>query len=84
VTGSPVDNLRGADRPDWDSYGARALSPEVIELAERIYENIRFVPTVDGGFQVEFRCGGVDAEIEFSEGGELEGVYVSKGRGWTG
>jgi hypothetical protein len=77
---SPVDNLRGADRPGWDSYGATPLSPEIIELAERVYQNIWFVPTSNGGFQVEFHCGGIDAEIEFSELGELEGVYVAKDR----
>jgi hypothetical protein len=77
---SPVDNLRGADRPGWDTYGAAPITPEIIELAERVYSAIAFVPTTDGGFQVEFHCGGIDAEIEFSELGELEGVYVSKAR----
>jgi hypothetical protein len=79
---SPVDNLRDGrlHRAGWDSYEARPLSPEIVELAERIYQNICFVPTTDGGFQVEFHCGGIDAEIVFSELGELEGVYVAKDR----
>lgn len=75
---TPVDNLRGTTEPNWDSYEARALTPEVIELADSIYRNIAFVPTTNGGFQVEFHCGGFDVEIEIDSQRRLAGVYIER------
>lgn len=75
---NPVDNLRTATVENWDTYGAAALTPEIIALADRIYDAIHFIPTSNGGFQIEFHAGGLDVEIEIDQQGGLEGVYVSR------
>ena len=60
--------------------GSAALTPEIIALADRIYDAIHFIPTSNGGFQIEFHAAGFDVEIEVDEKGELEGTYVSRNR----
>jgi hypothetical protein len=58
--------------PDWNSYGARTIQPEVVRTASALLHHLAHddipqpavVPTVRGGVQLEWHTRGIDLEIE--------------------
>jgi hypothetical protein len=67
---------------NWDSYGARRISPEATAFAlQLLSETMRadtpvpaVVPTSRGGVQLEWHTRGIDLEVEIKSPGRL---YVS-------
>src|SRR5437870_3472186 len=57
---------------NWNSYGARAIQPDVVRAASDLLRNVAqndtpppaVVPTVHGGVQLEWHTRGVVLEIE--------------------
>lgn len=60
--------------PDWDSYGAPPLTEAALTAADRLV----FVPTGDGGVQVELHTAGSEVEFRLSSLGAVEYVFVSR------
>lgn len=59
----PLDRLRALNS-DWNSYGAPAIDPRAISVAESILGTPgQATPTNQGGVQIEWHCGGVDLEF---------------------
>ena len=79
-----IDTLLGLLRLEfnWDSYGALTVSPRAVCAALRFLARElpagaplpSFVPTVDGGIQLEWHVGGIDIELRFTE--DSERVYA--------
>jgi hypothetical protein len=69
--------------PNWDSYGARSIEPEILAAAARwLAENMMpetprpaVLPTVRGGVQFEWSIRGLDLEIELISPDELHVAY---------
>ena len=67
-----IESLR-ALAPNWDSYGAPAIDPDVIEAAKafiaKLPENVAFrpliVPMSNGTLQLEWHDGPKSLELEF-------------------
>ena len=57
-------------RPGWDSYGGRPITEQAIATAQAI----AFVPSPNGGVQIELHAGGADVEIEIGADGYVETV----------
>lgn len=63
-------------KPNWDGYGALAIKPEAIKMAELIlgrrsikrFSEPSLVPLCDGGIQLEWHS---DLEAEISIDGDL-------------
>jgi hypothetical protein len=59
-------------RPDWDSYGASPIDPDIVVGAVYLLDSIMcrdspgpsVVPTNSGGVQIEWHTKGIDLEIE--------------------
>src|SRR6476659_749758 len=81
VSGSAPEWLAKADEtlqtllalpPNWNSYGARTIQPDVVQATSSLLHDIArddtpqpaIVPTVRGGVQLEWHTRGVDLEIE--------------------
>jgi hypothetical protein len=60
-------------RDDWDSYGGVPITPQAIRTAEAVF----FVPTSNGGIQVEMHAGGIEVEVEIRPDGRVVSVLVS-------
>jgi len=56
---------------NWDSYGAVPITEDALRVAEAV----AFVPTCDGGVQIELHGGGVDIEIEIGPDGIVTDIY---------
>jgi hypothetical protein len=64
--------------PNWNSYGARPVSPDNVRAAKDLLRAIvqpetprpSVVPTVGGGVQLEWHTGGIDLEIEIQAPGQ--------------
>lgn len=74
VRPAPIDQGAGhpADRfadlkEDWDSYGAKQITPEAIKAAKALW----FVPLPNGGIQVEAHLAGGEIEFEINPDGSL-------------
>lgn len=85
----------GALPPGWDSYGASAISPSAISVAEQLLKLLAdhnaprpaLVPTSDGGIQIEWY--GADVEIQLEIDPDPNEVYlfyrnVETGMSWHG
>lgn len=67
--------------PNWNSYGARAVQPLIIQSAMKLLREIvrsdtprpSVAPTARGGVQLEWHTRGVDLEIELAV---PEGIHV--------
>ena len=70
-----LDELAALE-PNWDSYGAKAMHPAVIEAVRGFLEWLaanhadlpqpRVIPIVDGGVSVHWGCsGGLDIDFDF-------------------
>lgn len=59
--------------PDWDSYGA----PPPTEAALAAADRLMFVPTGEGGMQIELHKGGIDIDVTVSDVGKINYVYIS-------
>lgn len=59
---------------DWDSYGGQPPTKAAIEAAEKIHNNLAYVPVRDGSIQIEFHAAGADVEIAVNPEGKV--VYV--------
>lgn len=67
-----LDKLREM-KEDWDDDGAVAPTEEAINLAELILNTPpAVVPRENGGVQIEWHCGGEDAEIVITPEGTVE------------
>jgi hypothetical protein len=57
---------------NWDSYGAKRISPEIASAADELLRDImlastpapQVVPSANGSIQLEWHIGGIDLEIE--------------------
>src|SRR4051794_15646504 len=64
--------------PDWDSYGARSLSPAAVRVAQSILDQTlasplplpKVFPVPDGGVQLEWSAGPIELELEIEPTGE--------------
>ena len=62
--------------PNWDSYGAGAIDPNVVHDAMNYINGLlgptspapRVIPLSSGGLQVEWHRNGVDLEVVFDRG----------------
>lgn len=70
-----LDDLRALE-PNWDSYGAATISEAALTTASYLC----FVPTVNGGIQIELHAGGMDIEVEIDPEGLIETVLVAPER----
>jgi hypothetical protein len=81
--GKALDELLALP-PDWDSYGARAIQPDIVRAARRLLSDVArpdtpqptLVPTVQGGVQLEWHVRGVDVEIELLTADRAHVSYV--------
>ncbi len=60
-------------RDDWDSYGAKPLSPAALAVADLF----AIIPGADGGVQLELHAGGMEIEISVSPAGRVVGIEVT-------
>lgn len=68
---------------NWDSYGAKRISPETILAAFQLLIAIMndkspsasIVPTPMGNVQIEWHCSGIDLEIEVAQDGKYSVLY---------
>jgi len=67
----PLKRIRTLEA-NWDTYGAPAINPLSIALAETIRTKVQFVPTSKGGVQAEWHVNGFDIEIEIGPDGSME------------
>jgi hypothetical protein len=84
----------GSLRDNWNSYGARAVSPYSVVFAIRLLAMVMtetmpapaFVPTRDGGMQLEWHTKGVDLEIFVSPAGRYRASSedLQSGVEWAG
>jgi len=58
---------------DWDSYGA----PPLTEAALRTADALVFIPTGEGGVQIELHAAGAEVEVTIGDDGHVEAIYVS-------
>jgi hypothetical protein len=65
-------NELAALKDGWDSYGAPAL----FRTALRTADALTFVPTGQGGIQIELHAGGVEVEITVTTTGKVEEINV--------
>ena len=79
--------------PDWNSYGAAAMSPRAIKIAreflksvakrlvDKVGERVRpyvVVPLADGGVQIEWRSPERDLEVEIGPDGTLGYLLIER------
>lgn len=57
-------------KADWNSYGARPISPVAIQAAMDLLNQIVLIPTARGGVQIEVHTDGWDFELEFWPDGQ--------------
>lgn len=79
---------------DWDSYGAGPVDPQCITLAIGLLLEIMqtgtpiplVIPTVKGGFQLEWHTNGIDLEIEIEPSGRSYAFFedLREGSIWEG
>lgn len=62
--------------PDWDSYGAHVIAEPAIATAQAI----AFVPSPDGGVQIELYAGDAEIEIEIGPDGFVDTVLWGRPR----
>lgn len=81
---------RLADLPeDWDSYGGRppnsASIARTLEVLDLLMEGDvplpNFIPTSDGGVQLEWHRRGIDLEIEVKPSGRVAVYYLNGASG---
>lgn len=61
-------------KDNWDSYGAKAVSPIAVKSAEQVLDRLSIFPRVDGGIILDFSYDGEDEGdlvLEISPEGEL-------------
>jgi hypothetical protein len=73
ITDDWVARLREL-KPNWNSYGAPAISEAAIEALGLFYA----VPMIDGGIQMEAHFGGKDLEIEIGPDGKIRSLYCAE------
>lgn len=56
----------------WDSYDGSPITDKAIRTAELTF----FVPTSDGGVQIELHADGWEIEIEIGPDGKIAEVYT--------
>ena len=61
-------------KENWDTYGAKKISPEAVKAARTFLEQMRVVPCCDGGVQVEVHACHADLEIEFKADGSIKAI----------
>jgi len=52
---------------DWNGYGAKRITPEAIDTAERLI----FTPMSQGGLQIELHVKGASVEVEVGADGRI-------------
>jgi hypothetical protein len=62
---------------NWDGYGAVPVTEKAIHAAEWI----EFVPTVNGGIQIELHIDGKDLEFEIDAEGRFESLLFIEDKG---
>jgi hypothetical protein len=70
--------------PNWNSYGAQPIRPDVVRAAKDLLPGIvqkqtpqpNVVPTVRGGVQLEWHLGDIDLEIEIDAPGQFQVLFV--------
>lgn len=67
LLGSAWQIQLGNLKPDWDSYGAPAISKDAIATLE----HFAVVPCSDGGIQLEVHRDGFNIEIEIAPDGTI-------------
>jgi hypothetical protein len=80
--------------PNWDSYGAAAITPQsvvsalnlLIRLMDDDTPEPQIVPTPSGGVQMEWHTRGIDLEIETLGGGRFGAFFedARTGATWEG
>ena len=94
IFASPLDSrwLKPLEKPlttivnlpnNWDSYGAKEVSIEVIEMSLKLLQSIAdpgvplpaVVPTGVGGIQFEWHKSGIDLEVEIDPSGQVQGFF---------
>lgn len=81
-----LDEL-GLLKPDWDSYGAPAISSSARNAALRLLEELvlpstptpAVIPTSDGSVQLEWHTKGIDLEVRVLSPARI-GVFLEDGR----
>lgn len=82
----------GLLEPNWDSYGASAVSLSALDRAHRMVDQMAglpwrpfVVPTPDGGIQFEWRAGEYELALQVKADAEVEVFYSDpSGREWLG
>lgn len=77
-------------RPNWDSYGARAVDPQLALAAVRLLGRVMHndapppsvVPTCRGSVQLEWHIDGIDLEIGIQSANEFHVQFESAGESW--
>lgn len=57
-------------QPDWDTYGAPAITEEAMDALG----SFSVVPRCNGGLQLEVHSDGCDIEIEISPSGKISEI----------
>lgn len=68
---------------NWDSYGAKSISPQAIDLAIEILERViqsdtprpALVPSPAGHIQAEWHIGGLEIEVEFESATSIRVMF---------
>lgn len=67
------DKLVGLARmkANWDGYGSPPVSTAALDVAFRLADSITFMPTADGGLQMEIQSRSLDIEITIAPDGKV-------------
>ncbi len=57
----------------WDSYHGSPITTAALRTADAL----AFVPTADGGLQLDLHAGGLELEISIAPGGRIHDVNVA-------
>jgi hypothetical protein len=71
---------------NWDSYGAKRISPEIASAADELLRDImlastpapQVVPSANGSIQLEWHIGGIDLEIEVESLAKSQVLFEDK------
>ena len=75
--------LQASLKDDWDSYGAKKISPQSVDLAIDLLQLIvqsdtpppSLVPSPSGHIQAEWHTGGIDLEVEFESATSIRVLF---------